>query len=492
MKKENKKINLILLLLAFLFVTLISKNSFLYRFNDWWDANAFMTVGKSMVRGTIPYIDLFEQKGPLLYLLYGLASLISDTSFIGIYLFEIISFFIVLVFAKKIIKICFDKDTYIIPGLTLFTCSVFILKPFTHGGSAEEFILPLFMISFYYLFQFMESKNENLNWSIILLNGIIAGCVLWTKYTLLGFWFIWEATLVLTPLLKKEIKTAFLNVFYFLGGMLLSSLPWIIYFGIHNALPKLFEVYFLTNMTSYAGNANFLIKIIKMIGLTLLHLFYQSSYLILITIPIIYTIKKKMIWKKKRNNIIIYSALLFTAIFAFIGGKTYAYYALILAPFMIIGILYFIAYLTRHKIMWNTKRNILFITCTLLLSGLISNNTSYILKKRSDYAQFKFADIIKKSDEQTLLNFYFLDGGFYTAADNYPKYYYFMKNNIYYDNYKIMFEEQKRYIKEKQPKYVVTKRKSRHLKKNYKIIAQHHQIYESKEYIYYLYERKVD
>lgn len=43
-----------------------SKNSPLYLMNDWVDVNCFFTVGRGMRHGLTPYLDLYEQKGPLL------------------------------------------------------------------------------------------------------------------------------------------------------------------------------------------------------------------------------------------------------------------------------------------------------------------------------------------------------------------------------------------------------------------------------------------
>lgn len=70
-----------LLLSAVLLITLCSKSSPLYPLNDWVDANCFFTVGKSMLHGLLPYRDLWEQKGPFLYMLHAVAAMISYRTF---------------------------------------------------------------------------------------------------------------------------------------------------------------------------------------------------------------------------------------------------------------------------------------------------------------------------------------------------------------------------------------------------------------------------
>ena len=88
MKKKNILKVILIFLIGAIFITLMSKNSFLFRFNDWWDANAFMTVGKGILKGIVPYRDLFEQKGPYLYFIYAASAVISNKTFIGAYFLE--------------------------------------------------------------------------------------------------------------------------------------------------------------------------------------------------------------------------------------------------------------------------------------------------------------------------------------------------------------------------------------------------------------------
>ena len=90
---DNKKVILtILLIVSILTLLICSKNSPLYPYNDWVDGNAFFTMGKGMFNGKVPYKDLFEQKGPLLYLIYVIGYLISHDTFLGVYLLEVISY----------------------------------------------------------------------------------------------------------------------------------------------------------------------------------------------------------------------------------------------------------------------------------------------------------------------------------------------------------------------------------------------------------------
>ena len=109
LSKDKTKVILMCFITSLLFLTLLSKNSFLYGFNDWEDANAFFTLGKSLFSGKIIYKDIFEQKGPFLYFIYGIGYLISNFNFLGVFFLEIIFSTVFLYYIYKIINLYLDS-----------------------------------------------------------------------------------------------------------------------------------------------------------------------------------------------------------------------------------------------------------------------------------------------------------------------------------------------------------------------------------------------
>ena len=99
-------------------VSVCSLSSPLYAFNTWVDANCFMTVGKSMLYGLVPYRDLYEQKGPLLYAMYALCYLISHRSFLGAWLLEAAAAFCFLLYACRCFLLFHEKLSPIFLFLT--------------------------------------------------------------------------------------------------------------------------------------------------------------------------------------------------------------------------------------------------------------------------------------------------------------------------------------------------------------------------------------
>lgn len=492
----NKKKILYCILISITSLLICTKSSPLYRINDWYDAQCFFTVGKSMINGKIPYLDLFEQKGPLLFLLYGIASLISNNSFIGVFILEVISYSVFLYYVSKIIEIYLDKKySYIlIPIIALLMLPT---RCFTHGGSCEEFCFPVLAILIYTYIKYLKNKDISNKDTIIV--GILSGILLWMKYTLLGFSIGFCITVLIKSLIDKNYKNLISKVGYFTLGITITTIPWLIYFGLHkNGIKSLIDVYFLFNINSYANNYTLLQKLINCFNTIKGVIFRYYQYLILIIIPMVLSIKTKTFFKETKNNIYLLISTLLLLITIFIGGTNFRYYSLPIQPFMIFGLI-FIATIIKDKrinnvILNNTKYivPIIIIVC-LFISYYRSPNTKYISKNKSYYAQYTFLDSIKPNS--SILNYGFLDGGFYFTTKTYPNQYYFQRNNIIYELFPNNTDEQKRYIKEKQTDYVIINNELAEdelkiIKENYNLIDSHTQQYEEYTRTYYLYEKK--
>ena len=140
MHKTERRVQIGMLLyclfVSFCFLTICTKSSFLYPLNNGSDIQCFFTVGKGMMHGLVPYRDLVEQKGPLLYFLYGLASLVSSRSFFGVYLLEILSYTFFLFYSYKIVTLFFQPavSNYFYIAAPLMALVSFVSPCFFYGG----------------------------------------------------------------------------------------------------------------------------------------------------------------------------------------------------------------------------------------------------------------------------------------------------------------------------------------------------------------------
>ena len=198
------------------------------------------------------YKDIFEQKGPLLYFIHTLAYLISHTTFIGVYFFELITCFLFLFISYKTLRLFIDSN--VIYSIPIIAEIIYSSRALSHGGSAEEFCLPCVALCNYFGIKALKN-NENINWKNWLVVGVTSGAVLWIKFSILGFYIGFGIVFAILYIKKRQIKCLFQAFLSLVIGIVAVSLPILLYFIINNAVFDLFEVYFYDNLFIYTVNS---------------------------------------------------------------------------------------------------------------------------------------------------------------------------------------------------------------------------------------------
>ena len=501
-KKEDRgKIFLYCLVLAAAFLTICSRSSFLYSCNNWDDANSYFSMGKFMMNGGIIYRDLYDQKGPYLYFLYGLAYLISNDTFFGVFLMEIISITAFLFAGYRIICLFCSKKCALIllPVLAMGTLSSL---SFYWGGAAEEFCIPLMAWSLYMSLRYFKEEYPKIpDWKMILLNGIFAGIIMQVKYIMLGFYFAWMAMMALMHFTPANIKKSIRNCFVFLGGMVLTMIPWLIYFGIHGALDDWYQCYIYNNIFLYSDLNSDSISLygkIYYLAKILLNLVIDNfSYFVFIVIGMIFLLfRKQSKWYEKIN---VYAMFGFLFLGIYIGGASIFYYSIPLMIFAAIGV-----GAVGCLLEWIIKKlcgkdgKCLWINYVIAMASIIiclwgsyklSMNTDYMKVQKEDMFLYRFKEIVEQEENPTLLNVNMLDAGLYTVADVVPSVKYFQTNGI---PLKEMFDEQERYIKEGLTQFVICRFEyPDYMLDKYELVAEDSFATDGKsESMYYLFKRK--
>jgi hypothetical protein len=417
-----------------------SRSSPLYPFNYWVDSNCFFTVGKSMMKGLVTYRDIYEQKGPLLYFLHGLAYFISRNSFTGVYILEVLAFG---AFLKSIISIL--RHFHIgLPCLLAVILGALILSSpaFGLGDSAEELCLPFISWSLYYLLKLSSSDNKKITLSlpVMLLNGVFTGCILWIKFNLLGFHLGWILSILIINIYRKGFIYALKSAGAYFAGIIIVSIPVLAYFSLNSALGDLWTAYFYNNIFLYPVQAeNQVESLMQKLNNFSAGLYHNPGYALPVLIGLLWVLlcKKKHMSAGVKAGVILSFALLAAGVYG--GGRSYGYYSLILSPFSVLALLP-ISRLgakhmqkERHRLSRHAKILITiagFALC-VLYAYCYSNDNNQLGEDKSQLVQYNFSKIMHSQKENpTLLNYGFLDGGFYTAADIVPTCKYFCILNI--------------------------------------------------------------
>ena len=488
---------LLCVLTAAVFIGLCSRSSPLYPFNDWDDNNCFFTVGKSMLHGRVVYRDIYEQKGVLLYFLYGLAYLVSHTSFAGVYLLETLSFSAFLYLAYRTARLFVSRlpACLMLPCLAAVVCSSY---SFFLGGSVEQLCLPLIYLPLYCFLQTAERGEGPLPGKGTVIGlGFAAGCVLWMKYTLLGIYVGYVLFIAVYLLSRREFAALFRAAGQFLLGVLAASAPWLLYFAVNGALKDLFTVYFYNNIFLYTEMEE------SRLALAMANLkagiLWNSRTSLAIALGFLAALLSKRDWAFKAGLFSLYASC--TA-FVFISGVAYDYYALALAALAVPGFV-FLAWAAQkgaEKLFrrdWPKRRalaSVLLYAAILMLGGVFayrhSVNSFYMAYDREDMWYTRFAETIKASEDKSLLNYGFMDLGLYTLTDLVPETRYFCTLNITLPE---MYEAMDEALRERRTAFVLAVSADEPLlTENYELIDSAESIYQFEEVpmTYYLFQRK--
>ena len=427
---EEKKINyLVIILSAFVIVTVSTTCSFLYKYHSWGDSNIFFTIGKSMLSGIMPYRDLFDQKGPIVFMMHALASMISYKSFFGVYVLQLINGFVYLLFVYKTNCLLFKKNNYL--NTILLGVLTYTALAYSSGDSVEEFSLAILMYAIYVAVKHSVNNTIPSRMELIMI-GITSGLIFWMKYTIIGFYLGWIVIPIYKEIQNKQIKRLLINIGYIALGVLITTIPVFICFGLNDCLVIMLQSYFLENMTSYSGsNLGVLGSIYNIFfhGLTSV----LESNLILFVFAVYGSCKLPDHNNLKASIVSMMLALVFTVYF---GGRYLMYYCLILSPFALFGLSYFVNMLDDLVSIKAGKilRVVVYSAVVLLIFVLCNNSIKELNKPYEDYLEYKVISDIEASGvkEPTILYYDSLEKGFQNYMGYVPNVkYYFVPNMMH-------------------------------------------------------------
>lgn len=502
----QKRTNLHLLILSMLlsvgFLGICSKSSPLYPMNDWVDVNCFFTVGKSILHGIVPYAELYEQKGPVLYFLYAISALISDNSFFGVFLLEAVTFGLFLYFSGRIAQIYLGQCTAVYFIVAILAAVIPVSPAFAHGGGAEE--ICLFMLA-YGLYSVLLALHEKrlLSFREATLNGIFAAMVLYIKFTILGF-YIGLALFVIIWYLSDGLqwKGLLITIGQFLLGVAAVSAVVFGYFVIHGAVSDFLTVYFYNNLFLYPQETEGTrLELIQNCLKTTLQ--YNSSYSWILFFGIaLLILELREHWKAV---VMVVLSFLGLVVGTYWGGRGYTYYGLILAAFTVLGLIALVRLCRLGKISEAVRRifvNIPFVRSVSLLISVAflmlysyqnGRNVYLMAYNKEDMPAYQFAQTIHKVEDATLLNYGFLDGGFYYAADVLPSCEFFCTLNIDAPN---MWDVQRRCIENGEVDFVITRKYPLNRyspdSSKYTLVDEASFYFEGVDFTYYLYQKNPD
>lgn len=255
----------------------------IYRYCFETDEISYRLVAKGLLKGNIPYRDIFDHKGPLLYFVYALGLLISGGHSFGIWIvFSLInaaSFYLL----YKTARLFFDAGSSFC-GVMLTIALLFLHRnSLFDSGSKPEHVILLLLIASEYLFlrRFQQHKHtlypasktdlqgeknsaqtetsslpQIFSGKDMLVLGLFCGAVFLLKANYCIYYLSFLGMFFLYLLAKKHFQIFLKDAAFFLLGIALILLPFALFFLVHGALSNLIRDYFIFNLR-YTREAGF-------------------------------------------------------------------------------------------------------------------------------------------------------------------------------------------------------------------------------------------
>lgn len=450
---KEKKIFAALFIFGFLLIFFCSKMSPLYPFNEWSDVNLYFNIGKAIAHGKVPYTEAFDHKGPLIFFIYSIGYLISNTDFSGMYLIESLAWVIILFAGYFTARLFLDKIYAFIAALSF---SVISLSHIQEGGSAEEFILVFQAVSLYLFVRYFKDKETTEHNPVhMFTHGLMCAMVLLIKMNLIIFWFFPLLAVFIPLMIRKDFRNFIQNAGMYLVGIAVIMLPMCIYFMANNALGEAWNIYVTLNRNYMIIDGP------KETIVNLCIRFFQFArystfdFLIVILGAVYFPIR--YIQNRWGGIAIILS---FFTLFAIIHISPifFLYYPIPYYVYASLGCIVVCKYL---KIPSRIKAYaIIFIIA--LIAGIKQQDffgihiSQLIKREKPEALVFQFSDKIMQEKNPTLLNLGLdLGNGVFTKTGIVPSFRYFISPNLSYEIYPQMRDEQTKYIERKEPQFVI-------------------------------------
>lgn len=457
---SNKKYFIFLFFYSFLLLLLCSTFSPLHGFNYWPDVNVYYTIGKGLFFDKIPYKDLFDHKGPIIFFIYAIGYYFSPNSFTGMFFIQTIFLTISLYYVFRI------SNIFVNSCLSLVCSCFFPLFLFSFnamGGSAEEFVLAFLFISFFLFISYFKASSVYHPPLNMFIHGIIFSIVFFIKLNLIIFWFVPLFTIFLILLVNKSYDNLLKNSVYFIFGILSIFLLIFLYFSYSKGLTDFLEGYFHMNAIygkyPNASISEYFLAVFSRIIIVFRGL-YISSFLVVFGV-FYFTFSKSLSKKIARITLFIWFICILLVLFT--SQAVMLYYYIIYCVFIPLGIIsIFLIFKLRFYPRSNHQRvyAFLLLIALFIFTAYTKTDLKTVFTEKNDensiYSVFA-QEISKRSEVDKTLLCLGLDYSInvFTKAKIVPNVQYFFTPNIGPDLYPIIYESQLSYIRNRKINYIL-------------------------------------
>lgn len=318
---QSKYLPLIFIPISFLFLMIYSWATSPLFLTDGIDSSIFKTIGLGIAQGKLPYVDLFDHKGGMLFFIEAAGCAIELGRW-GLFLIQVLFLSITLFIMFKTSNLFVGRKESL--GASLITLFLYITF-MESGNQCEFYALPMMCLSLFLALKYLvQHPNSTHPLSYSLVYGIAFAFVFWIRpndaVSQIGAIMF---GIFIYLIYRKQYVNAAINALAFLGGCAIITIPFFIYFWHHGIVYELLNGTFLYNL-KYVSDGG------------------EMSIMTLLVPTIIFG---ALIWTARRfsrNNLLWILIPLLTLTLLLIGKRDYAHYLIIILPATLVLITFII------------------------------------------------------------------------------------------------------------------------------------------------------
>lgn len=317
------------------------------------DSSVFKTVSMMMKHGLMPYRDSFDHKGPLLYCLNALADRLAD--YRGIWAVELVFLTVTFWLIYRIARLSCSR---IQSAVSLFVSLSLLFPSFEGGNLSEEYAMVFIAAALYIFLDYLISGT--LSRGRLFVCGACLGAVLLLRPNMIAAWAVFSLAVLYKTVREHRAKELLYFLFWFLAGLGLILLPFVIWLAYKDSLKWCWKVYVDFNrayISEEGGRALFRTK-----WSCFFTLFNSAVYLIAFSVQVYLCAKRRTVTEYAYLCYLFVSVLLNC-----LSGVIYAHYGMVLVPALVYPISQLFALVDEVRADMDLKKLLTF----LLSAGLI-------------------------------------------------------------------------------------------------------------------------
>jgi len=249
--RKELLIRFALSILAVVFVIFFSySTSPLYPHYYGGDSAQFLTIGKAWSLGKLPYKEMFDHKGPIIFFIDMLGFVFTGEKS-GVAILQ--SFFLIATVNAFFNLGKLRSGSNLFGAVVSLLCLIALKLNYGDGNYVEEYCMPFISFSVYFQMKFFYQKQEEHSPYAAAFYGLSFGVCALTRITNAIVVCAGVFVILVILLIKKRFQNVLQNACGFLIGLAAISLPFCIYFALNGCFYDFIYGTFLYNFEYQQG-----------------------------------------------------------------------------------------------------------------------------------------------------------------------------------------------------------------------------------------------